>query len=189
MSGWLTRRLLTQLLQTTTTRNMELNELNSYPGDFAEAEFLKCCGSQNWAHAMSASRPFLRVAELLEAADKVWWSLGEEDWLEAFRAHPKIGEKKAAAAQTEQAQTWSAQEQIGTQDASVNTMAALAAANKAYEERFGFIFIVCATGKSAAEMLTMLQARLANDRATELRAAAEEQRKITRLRLEKLLSQ
>ena len=168
---------------------MELNELNSYPGDFAEAEFLKCCGSQNWAHAMSASRPFLRVAELLEAADKVWWSLGEEDWLEAFRAHPKIGEKKAAAAQTEQAQTWSAQEQIGTQDASVNTMAALAAANKAYEERFGFIFIVCATGKSAAEMLTMLQARLANDRATELRAAAEEQRKITRLRLEKLLSQ
>jgi len=189
VSGWLTRRLLTQLLQTTTTRNMELNELNSYPGDFAEAEFLKCCGSQNWAHAMSASRPFLRVAELLEAADKVWWSLGEEDWLEAFRAHPKIGEKKAAAAQTEQAQTWSAQEQIGTQDASVNTMAALAAANKAYEERFGFIFIVCATGKSAAEMLTMLQARLANDRATELRAAAEEQRKITRLRLEKLLSQ
>jgi len=189
VSGWLTRRLLTQLLQTATTRDMELNELNSYPGDFAEAEFLKCCGSQNWAHAMSASRPFLRVAELLEAADKVWWSLGEEDWLEAFRAHPKIGEKKAAAAQTEQAQTWSAQEQIGTQDASVNTMAALAAANKAYEERFGFIFIVCATGKSAAEMLTMLQARLANDRATELRAAAEEQWKITRLRLEKLLSQ
>ena len=171
------------------TMSASLAQFNKLSARQAEAELLKCCGSQNWAHAMSASRPFLRVAELLEAADKVWWSLGEEDWLEAFRAHPKIGEKKAAAAQTEQAQTWSAQEQIGTQDASVNTMAALAAANKAYEERFGFIFIVCATGKSAAEMLTMLQARLANDRATELRAAAEEQWKITRLRLEKLLSQ
>src|SRR5207237_8048311 len=111
---------------------MELNELNSYPGDFAEAEFLKCCGSQNWAHAMSASRPFLHVAELLEAADKVWWSLGEEDWLEAFRAHPKIGEKKADAAQTEQAQTWSAQEQRGTQEASVNRMATLGDGNRGW---------------------------------------------------------
>src|SRR5438128_2382070 len=95
-----------------------LAQFNKLSARQAEGELLKCCGSQNWAHAMSASRPFLRVAELLEAADKVWWSLGEEDWLEAFRAHPKIGEKKAAAAQTEQTQTWSAQEQIGTQEAS-----------------------------------------------------------------------
>ena len=138
---------------------------------------------------MSVARPFADLAEFLKTADKIWWSLNEQDWLEAFRAHPKIGEKKAAAPQTEQARSWSAQEQAGTRKASADTMSALAAANEAYEQRFGFIFIVCATGKSAAEMLTMLQERLANDRPTELRVAADEQRKITRLRLEKLLKQ
>jgi len=109
--------------------------------------------------------------------------------LEAFLAHPKIGEQKAAAVQSEQAGHWSAQEQSGVQNALIETKAALSAGNHEYEERFGFIFIVCATGKASEEMLEILNARLQNDRETELRAAAEEQRKITRLRLEKLLKQ
>jgi len=138
---------------------------------------------------MTAARPFANVDELLTKADSIWWSLSSEDWLEAFRAHPKIGEKKAAAAQSEEALQWSAQEQSGVNDAAATTMAALAAGNRDYEQRFGFIFIVCATGKSSEEMLAILQARLQNDAETEIAVAAEEQRKIMRLRLEKLLQQ
>ena len=138
---------------------------------------------------MSDARPFAGANDLMAKADSVWWSLRDEDWLEAFRAHPKIGEQKAAAVQSEQARGWSAQEQSGVQDAATETKAALAAGNQEYEARFGFIFIVCATGKSSTEMLAILNARLQNDPGTELRVAAEEQRKITQLRLEKLLNQ
>ena len=138
---------------------------------------------------MTAARPFANVDELLTKADSIWWSLSSEDWLEAFRAHPKIGEEKPVAAQSEEALQWSAQEQSGVNDAAATTMAALAAGNRDYEQRFGFIFIVCATGKSSEEMLAILQARLQNDAETEIAVAAEEQRKITRLRLEKLLQQ
>lgn len=138
---------------------------------------------------MTSARPFSGIADLLAKADSVWWSLDEEDWLEAFRAHPKIGEKKAAAAQSEQARSWSAREQSATSGALTEVMWALAEGNREYEQHFGFIFIVCATGKSSEEMLTILKARLQNDSETELRNAAEEQRKITRLRLEKLLNQ
>lgn len=166
-----------------------LQQLNELAPEQAEAEFLKCCGSQAWAKALSDARPFGDADALCRKADSAWWSLGEEDWLEAFRAHPKIGEQKAAAAQSEQARNWSAREQSGVQDAAAETKAALAAGNQEYEERFGFIFIVCATGKSSEEMLAILNQRLQNDSGTELRLAAEEQRKITRLRLEKLLTQ
>jgi len=167
----------------------ELNRLNSLSPAHADAEYLKCCGSRRFASAMTAARPFANVDELLTKADSIWWSLSSEDWLEAFRAHPKIGEKKAAEAQSEEALQWSAQEQSGVNDAAATTMAALAAGNREYEQRFGFIFIVCATGKSSEEMLAILQARLQNDAETEIAVAAEEQRKITRLRLEKLLQQ
>jgi OHCU decarboxylase len=163
--------------------------LNSSPAVEAEAEFLKCCGSTRWARTMTGDRPFNSAADLLANADTVWLGLRDSDWLEAFRAHPKIGEQKAAAGQSEQAQSWSAQEQSGIQDAAADTKTALAAGNREYEERFGFIFIVCATGKTSAEMLAILNERLQNDPGTELRRAAEEQRKITRLRLEKLLNQ
>ena len=112
-----------------------------------------------------------------------------EDWLEAFRAHPKIGEKKAGTPQTQTEANWSAQEQSGMNAASVDTVARLAQANRQYEAKFGFIFIVCASGKSSAEMLSLLNHRLDNDPPAELAVAAQEQRKITRLRLEKLLSQ
>jgi OHCU decarboxylase len=167
----------------------ELDRLNSLSPANAAAEFLKCCGCRNWAAAMTAARPFADVDGLLTMADSTWRSLSSEDWLEAFRAHPKIGEKKAAASQSEEARKWSAQEQSGISDAAAETMAALAAGNQDFEQRFGFIFIVCATGKSSEEMLAILQTRLQNDAETEIAVAAEEQRKITRLRLGKLLQQ
>jgi OHCU decarboxylase len=138
---------------------------------------------------MTNARPFADPAALFRAADDLWGALSEEDWLEAFRAHPKIGEQKAAAVQSEQAGNWSAQEQSGVDDAAIETKAALAAGNQEYEERFGFIFIVCATGRTSEEMLAVLQDRLHHHPGTELHVASEEQRKITRLRLEKLLNQ
>ena len=136
---------------------------------------------------MTEARPFVSLEDLLAKADSLWWSLSEDDWLVAFRAHPKIGEQKAAATQSQQAQSWSAQEQSGIERAAARTRSDLAAGNQEYEKRFGFIFIVCATGKTSEEMLALLNDRLQNDLETELRLAAEEQRKITRLRLEKLL--
>jgi OHCU decarboxylase len=171
------------------TWSMTLDELNRLPSEQAESEFLKCCGSQRWASAMTAARPFANADELFTKADSIWWSLSAEDWLEAFRAHPKIGEKKAASAQSEEARKWSAQEQSGVESAAADTMKALAAGNRDYEQRFGFIFIVCATGKTSEEMLAILNGRLQDDAEAEIAVAAEEQRKITRLRLEKLLQQ
>ena len=164
-----------------------MNRLNEQAADGAQAEFLKCCGSRRWADMMTEARPFADLESLLAKAGSVWWSLSQDDWLEAFRAHPRIGQKKAAATQSQQAQSWSAQEQSGVQDSAFQTKAELAERNTAYEARFGFIFIVCATGKSAGDMLSILNRRLQNDSATELRIAAEEQRKITELRLRKLL--
>jgi OHCU decarboxylase len=137
---------------------------------------------------MASRRPFGSVPALLAAADEVWWSLDAEDWHEAFRAHPRIGETKAQARQTARASAWSAQEQSGAARADDGVTAALAEGNRAYEARFGHIYIVCATGKTAPEMLDILRARLAHDAETELRVAAGEQAKITRLRLEKLLA-
>ena len=136
---------------------------------------------------MTEARPFTNIDALLSTADEVWWSLSTDDWLEAFRAHPKIGEKKATTAQSQQAQSWSAQEQSAVAMASAETASKLAEMNREYQDRFGFIFIVCATGKSSEEMLSILNSRIANDRETELRIAAQEQRRIMRLRLEKLL--
>jgi allantoicase len=153
----------------------------------AEAELLTCCGSRAWAARMATMRPFGALAAVLEAADAVWRGLGRDDWLEAFRAHPRIGEKKAEAPQAEGARRWSEKEQAGVASASAETLAALAEGNRAYDAKFGHIYIVCATGRSADEMLALLRARLDGDAATELHAAAGEQRKITRIRLEKLL--
>ena len=163
--------------------------LNHLSARDAENELLRCCGSTRWARGMAKARPFHNMAELLSKADEIWWSLDENAWLEAFRAHPRIGEQKASSAQSSQAAAWSAQEQSAVATASRNVVSQLDKLNHEYEERFGFIFIVCATGKSPEEMLNILEARIENDRRTELRNAAEEQRKITRLRLERLLNQ
>ncbi len=132
--------------------------------------------------------PFADVEELLSTADEVWWALRARDWQEAFSSHPKIGARNSERPQGAQGQAWSEQEQAGANDAEQATLDELAAANRAYEDKFGHIFIVCATGKTAAQMLGILRARLANDPGIELRNAAAEQRKITRLRLDKLLT-
>jgi OHCU decarboxylase len=165
-----------------------LEWLNTLPAGEASKEFLKCCGSRRWADAMGHRRPYQSLEELTLTANDVWWSLEQADWLEAFRSHPKIGEKKAAEAVSKQAQTWSGQEQAAVQTASQQTLDSLAQLNQHYEEKFGFIFIVCATGKSAAEMLALLRERLHNDVETELPIAAAEQAKITEIRLKKLVN-
>jgi OHCU decarboxylase len=165
-----------------------LARLNALPADEAQRELLTCCGSRAWARRVADARPYPGPDALFATADRVWWELDESDWREAFRSHPRIGEKKAEAGQTGREQAWSAGEQAGMGSAADAIRDALAEGNRAYEARFGFIYIVCASGKSADEMLALLQSRLGNDPADEIRAAAEEQRKITRIRLEKLLA-
>jgi OHCU decarboxylase len=157
---------------------LTLADLNALPARRAEAALLACCGSRTWARDVAARRPFASSQALLGAADEVWRGLGPDDWREAFAAHPRIGERAAG---------WSATEQAAAATADAATVTRLAAANRAYEERFGYIFIVCAAGRSAEEMLALLEARMHNEPAAELRVAAGEQARITRLRLEKLL--
>ena len=164
-----------------------LEQLNSVTADEAASEFLKCCGSNNWARQVTAARPFASLDELTASGDQIWWALEPGDWLEAFHSHPKIGEKKAAAETAAAAQKWSEDEQSGIRDSAQQTIQELAELNRAYEEKFGFIFIVCASGKSSDEMLAILRDRLENTPDEELRNAAAEQAKITRLRLRKLI--
>ena len=167
---------------------MNFETLNALPPDEALKEFLKCCGSVKWAQAMVQLRRYAASIEgLANLGNAMWWVLEPDDWLEAFRSHPKIGEKKAAAQVATQSQTWSGQEQAGVQDANQDTIDLLAQLNREYEEKFGFIFIVCATGKSANEMLDILRERLGNEIDIELPIAAAEQAKITELRLKKLV--
>lgn len=165
-----------------------VERLNALPGDEAFARLLECCGSTRWAQSMAVRRPFKDERQLVEAAERIWWGLSGDDWLEAFRAHPKIGEARPARATGEGARRWSEEEQSAARSAPTATLDALASANRAYEERFGHIFIVCATGKTSEEMLETLRRRLANDPRTELCVAAEQQRRITLLRLRKLLA-
>jgi len=155
--------------------------LNALSEERARAALGRCCGARHWVDGMLAARPFASDAELLAAAERVWWGLGRADWLEAFAAHPRIGAR--AEAMTD----WARREQAGANGAAEATLAALAQGNRTYEERFGHVFLICATGRTADEMLGALRARLTNDPATELRVAAEEQAKITRLRLDRLV--
>jgi OHCU decarboxylase len=167
--------------------NEALEQLNQAPREIAKSRFLDCCGSKAWARKMTEARPFETVAALIEQAEQIWWNLTAEDWLEAFAAHPKIGARKAAPAQQAQSARWSHGEQAGTDTAALSVLDELAEANRLYEEKFGYIFIVCATGKSADEMLGICGQRLSNKADRELRIAAEEQSKITEIRLKKLV--
>jgi OHCU decarboxylase len=160
---------------------------NSLPPDGAAQEILPCCGSRAWAFGVAARRPLLDEASLLAASDQVWNSLDEPDWLEAFASHPRLGESRAVPNAPAQSAAWSAQEQKNVAASSKAALAELAAANREYERRFGRIFIVSATGKSPAEILEILRTRLQNDAAAELREAAEQQRRIARIRLTKWL--
>jgi 2-oxo-4-hydroxy-4-carboxy-5-ureidoimidazoline decarboxylase len=151
----------------------------------AREAMLACCGAKRWAAEMTALRPMASVFELSETADRVWSTMQEADWLEAFACHPKIGERKAQA--SGQSAAWSKQEQARASGASEDVLAELAEGNRKYEEQFGFTYIVCATGKSAEEMLAILKRRLGATREAELREAAEQQRQIMQIRLGKWL--
>ncbi len=165
---------------------VNIDVLNSWNDAEASAAFLRCCGSARWAERMTALRPFAGAEELFAAAVRVWRGLTAEDWLQAFAAHPKIGDPAASHERFSATAAWSAAEQAGAASAGEATRQALAEANRQYQARFGYIFIVCASGKGADEMLALLRGRLNNGPAEELVLAAGEQEKITRLRLEKL---
>lgn len=165
--------------------NAVLEAWNNADEQTAKNSMLACCGAHRWAAAMVALRPIASVPELSEAADQVCSTMAEVDWLEAFASHPRIGECKASSGSG--APAWSEQEQAGTQSAAQNAMRELAEGNVAYEQRFGFTYVVCATGKTADEMLAILNRRLSNDRMAELREAAEQQRQIMQIRLGKWL--
>ena len=145
---------------------MTLSQLNTLSLADARHAFMQCCTSSAWVNAMADARPYVDTDALFAHADAVWQQLAEGDYLEAFEGHPKIGDISSLRAKY------------------ANT---LSQGNSEYEDKFGFIFIVCATGKSAAQMLALLQARLPNDRATELVNAVEEQSKIFHLRITKML--
>jgi OHCU decarboxylase len=165
----------------------DLEWLNSLESDQAVNELKSCCGSNRWATNVASRRPYATFPQLADIAQQEWWQLQPGDWLEAFRSHPKIGQNKTEISASEQSQQWSRNEQAGMREASQGTAEALARLNEEYEARFGYIFIVCATGRSSEEMLAILRERLENEPEDELRIAAAEQAKITELRLKKLL--
>ncbi|WP_348264488.1 2-oxo-4-hydroxy-4-carboxy-5-ureidoimidazoline decarboxylase [Telmatobacter sp. DSM 110680] len=166
--------------------NAVLESWNQADEASATEAMLACCGAHRWAAQMIALRPIANIAALSEAADQIWAAMKEADWMEAFACHPRIGDRKVAPL-SEKSTAWSLQEQVGTSGATNDVMRELANGNAKYEQRFGFIYIVCATGKTADEMLTILKRRLANDRVAELKEAAEQQRQITQIRLGKWL--
>ncbi len=166
---------------------MNLHELNSLSQPQLKEELMKCCGSASWVKMMMTHFPADDLVELLEEAEEIWYECSEDDWKEAFAHHPEIGDVKSLEKKFASTSAWAAGEQGGVSQASQEVIAALAAANRLYREKFGYIFIVCATGKSAEEMLALLETRLQNNPAEEIQVAADEQNKITKLRLEKLL--
>lgn len=167
--------------------NPVLTRWNALDAESATREILPCCGSSAWAAQLAAKRPIADEQSLLEASNAIWLSLPEEAWQQAFDSHPRIGQKHAQAQATEESLRWSAQEQRTVLSEDVAAKLALEEANRHYEQHFGRIFIVCATGKTAREILSILEQRMTNDASTELREAAEQQRQITELRLRRWL--
>jgi 2-oxo-4-hydroxy-4-carboxy-5-ureidoimidazoline decarboxylase len=174
--------------------NATLAAWNAADESAAMEAMLACCGSKRWAQAMVAQRPIASVWALSQAADREWSTMQEPDWLEAFACHPRIGERQPVHVTTRpsyrsaaRSSEWSEQEQSSAKAATELVLAELTADNELYARRFGFTYIVCATGKSATEMLTILKQRLTNDREAELREAAEQQRQIMQIRLGKWL--
>lgn len=164
-----------------------LAKINDVNDELAFESFHRCCGSIVWANRMTNLRPFSSESELLAKADQVWFSLSKNDYLEAFSHHPPIGKKSLEEKFTSTA-SWSSQEQSGVSSASDETIESLSQGNKEYLEKFGFVFLICATGKSADDMLKSLNSRLKNDLETEIKNACNESAEITKIRLKKLLS-
>lgn len=162
---------------------MDLETLNEMSESAARDAFLACCGTERWAAAMAARRPYGSVDAVQRTAERLWWELDEEDWLQAFQAHPRIGERSDGSGRSAR---WSRGEQAGVGGRAVRR---LAEANREYEERFGYLFVICAAGRDGDEILGELEERMRNDPPDELQIAAGEQAEITRLRLDKLLRQ
>lgn len=166
--------------------------LNALPGADLDAALRKCCGSTRWVESMRECTPFADDDEVFTTADRVWEALGPEDWLEAFAHHPRIGDRIPPAPadrdhdDTPTSADWAQKEQAGMDSAVAEVRERLLRGNQEYEERFGHVFLICATGRSAESMLAALEERILHDADTELRIAAVEQAKITRLRLKKL---
>ncbi len=163
-----------------------LERVNGLSTEEVQAELLRCCAVERWAKRVADGRPYDSVEELRKEADEAWRELDEEDWRRAVDHHPCIGERPDGD-RFRGTRDWSREEQSGLAKVSDETRDRLAVGQQAYEEKFGYIFLICATGKSGDEMATALEARLGNSPDTELAVAAEELRKITILRLEKLL--
>jgi 2-oxo-4-hydroxy-4-carboxy-5-ureidoimidazoline decarboxylase len=168
--------------------NVVLARWHALPRDEAALEVLSCCGSQAWAERLAAMRPFADEASLFAAADHCWQHLPEADWLQAFRSHPRIGEKHAQTKTTAASAAWSSAEQSQMKAADAAILLRMQEGHRSYEERFGRIFIVCASGKQPAEMLQILEQRLGNDPAEELLESAAQQQQIMQLRLRKWLA-
>lgn len=167
---------------------MTLEELNTISQPQLKEELSKCCGSTSWVKIMMTWFPADSKEALLENAEEVWYECNQDDWKEAFGHHPKIGDTESLTKKFASTAQWASGEQSGVNTASKETIEALAEANRLYEEKFGYIFIVCASGRSAGEMLEILRSRLNNKPEEEIKIAADEQNKITKLRLEKLLN-
>jgi 2-oxo-4-hydroxy-4-carboxy-5-ureidoimidazoline decarboxylase len=165
---------------------MNLSHINQLDSKAAREAFLKCCGCERWALAMTSGRPYASDEALLKEAEENFATLSDADWKEAFAAHPKIGDVNSLRQKFGNTKDWAASEQSGVNDVSKDVIERLAEGNQIYEDRFGYIFIVCATGKSAEEMLDILNSRIDNLPEKELAIAAEEQKKITYIRLAKL---
>jgi 2-oxo-4-hydroxy-4-carboxy-5-ureidoimidazoline decarboxylase len=170
-----------------TMQNKVLARWNSLDPTIAAREILPCCGSQAWATALASGRPIADEAALIKASNSIWLALPKDAWQQAFDSHPRIGQSHAQAEATEESLRWSEQEQRTALTTDEVVKRALDEANRRYEQKFGRIFIVCATGKTSTEMLAILETRMKNDAATELREATEQQRQITQIRLHRWL--
>lgn len=166
---------------------MSLEKINMLSYEEAYKAFSDCCGSKNWVNKMISSRPFKSKNEAIEISDLIWNSISKNDWLEAFEHHPKIGDINSMKEKYSSTRKLAESEQAGVKDSSIDTLSELADYNADYLKKFGYIFIVCATGKSADEMLLIIKERINNDPETEIKIAMKEQSKITKLRLEKNL--
>ena len=167
---------------------MKLEDFNKQNREKAGQDLFKCCGSKTWVNKIMENYPFNSIEDLKISSDRSWFSCKKEDWLEAFSHHPKIGDQSGADKKHSSTAEWAKQEQSTIKDAGQIILSELVKANQSYENKFGFIFIVCATGKTANEMLKLLNERLNNEPEKEIQIAINEQNKITHLRLEKLLS-
>ena len=167
---------------------MTLQYLNTLTSQQLKEQLFNCCGSTKWAEQLLRKLPFNSIEELKYVSDKIWFECEKKDWLEAFTHHPKIGNVKSLEKKFASTAQWASGEQVSINAASQNVLVELKELNDLYENKFGYIFIVCATGKSAEEMLKLLKQRLPNNPEEEIKIAANEQNKITHLRIDKLFA-